>query len=109
MTKTRIHVGNDPYVVRTAVQSFLAADPRFEAILVPAGDSCLNTGENDIIVVSTPGSYEARIVVRLLENEVEICADGVTTTLAYEGLPWLAQTLLGLIQNDDEGDQTHDP
>ena len=109
MNKTRIHIGNDPYVVRTAVQEFLAADPRFEAILVPAGDSCLNTGEDDIIVVSEPGTYVAGAVVQLRENDIEICVQGETTTLPYEGLPWLAETLLGLIKKDDEGGTTDGP
>ncbi|HWC14492.1 MAG TPA: hypothetical protein VG929_07845 [Actinomycetota bacterium] len=96
MQKTKVHIGNDPYLVRTAIQSFLAQDPRFDAILLPGAGEWPQTEEGDILIVSGPGAYSAGIVVRLSDNEVEITSNGSTSKVPYEGLPWLTELLAGL-------------
>ena len=107
MSKTKVHIGTEPFMARTAIQQALQGDPRFETLLVP--DSVEKWGgarEGDIVIVSGRGVCSGSVVIRLLENDVEVQANRTTVVLPYQGIKWLADLIGSLIDPTSNGAPT---
>jgi hypothetical protein len=97
--RTRIVVGTEPFVLRTAVQRVLATDPRLECVLVPAeGDPLAVAHGADVLVVSAPLELSGVVVARLHEAsaDVELSRNGETRSLPYSGLMSLCDLLASI-------------
>ena len=93
-SRTRIVVGTEPYVLRTAVQKILAADPRLDVILVPAaGDPLELSTEADVVMVSGPLELPDVVVALLAETStrIELSRNGETQSLPFQGLSRLPE------------------
>lgn len=97
--KTRIVVGAEPFVLRTAMQRVLEADPRLDPVLCPAeiDPAAVATGA-DIVLVSSPVEI-ADAVVALLgsgSERIELHRNGDRQSLPYQGLEGLAELLASI-------------
>jgi hypothetical protein len=97
--RTRIVIGTEPFVLRTAVQRVLATDPRIDCVLVPAeGDPLALATRADVLIVSAPLEVADVVVARLEEasSDIELSRNGETRSLPYSGLMSLGEVLVSI-------------
>jgi hypothetical protein len=106
--RMRVAVGVDPFVLRTAVHEVLVLDGRFEAILLPETDDLAREAEaaQAVLLLVTRQMEKSNLpVARLSEGlrTVEITESGTAPrTIPFEGLPSLAELLVGLGPDREE-------
>jgi hypothetical protein len=94
-TRIRVLVANNPFVTRTALHLALAADPRFEALLVDTSVDAVDLTENEMLIVSDEVLAPKGTVIRLTEEptSVSLTVNGQTRLAPFEGVASLIELL----------------